>query len=54
MEVIKTTIIGFSARQVAYAIGQRLLEEAVLLECVIDSQSHKSVTLQHCKVIGEM
>ena len=55
LEVIRTTIVRFSARQVAYPIGQLVAFKKAVFTCVIDSQSFtKSVTLQHCKVIGEM
>ena len=38
-QVIKTTILRFSARQVAYPIGQLVAFKRAVFTCVIDSQS---------------
>ena len=50
LEVIKTSILRFSARQVAYPIGQLVAFKKTVFTCVIDSQSltkvYDSATLQ--------
>ena len=39
LEVTKTTIVRFSARQVAYPIGQLVAFKRAVFTCIIDSQS---------------
>ena len=39
LEVTKTTILRFSARQVAYPFGQLVAFKKTVFTCVIDSQS---------------
>ena len=43
LEVIETTIIRFSARQVAYPIDQLVAYKEAVFTCVIDSQSFTKV-----------
>ena len=43
LEVIKTTIVRFIVRQVAYPIGQLVAFKKAVFTCVIDSQSFTKV-----------